>query len=73
MAFTQTDLETIESAIVALASGQRVVSAEIDGNKVEWNRADLDKLRQLRKEIMAELQSAAARRRFVLTSTSKGL
>ena len=73
MAYTQTDLESVEQAIIALASGERVVAVEIDDKRIEYSRADLDKLRKLRLEIMSELQSASGRKRFVLTTTSKGL
>ncbi len=73
MAFTQTDLESVEQAILALSNGQRVAVVEMDGNRVEYSNADLNKLWALRERIQSELSSAQGRRRFVLTTTSKGL
>jgi hypothetical protein len=73
MAYTQSDLENVEAAIVALASGQRVVAVTIDGVTVQYGQADLDKLRALRVEIQRESRSSASRPSFYLTRTSKGL
>jgi hypothetical protein len=73
MAYTQSDLESVEAAIVALASGQRVVAVTIDGVTVQYGQADLDKLRALRLEIQRELRFSAGRPSFYLTRTSKGL
>jgi hypothetical protein len=73
MAYTQDDLDAVTEAIIQLASGRRVVSARIGDTMVEYGQADLARLRELKAEIAAELQSADGRRRFVLTSTSKGV
>jgi hypothetical protein len=74
MAYSAADLAAIESAILELAQGKRVVSVTgMDGRTVQWQQADLDKLIALRNQIQSESQAAAGRPRFVLTSTSKGL
>ncbi len=72
MAFSSTDLANVEAAIISLAAGERVVSVTIDGHTVEYSQIRIDRLKALRDEIMAEIQSSS-RRRFVLTSTSKGI
>lgn len=71
--YTQTDLTNVQNAILALATGERVVSVSIAGQTVEYQSVNLPKLRELRAEIQSELQSASGNSRFVLTSTSKGL
>lgn len=71
MGYSAEDLAAVEQAIRSLAEGERVVAIEIGGRRVEYARADLDKLRSLRAEMIAERQAGS--RRFVLTSTSKGL
>ena len=74
MAYSAADLAAIESAILELAKGERVVSVTgMDGRTVQWQQADLEKLIALRNRIQSESQAAAGRPRFVLTSTSKGL
>ncbi len=73
MAYSESDLTTIESAITSLAAGTRKVRATLNGKTVEYGQVDLAQLRSLRDQIQAEVSSAAGRRRFVLTSTSKGL
>ena len=75
MAFTSTDLANVEAAIVALAAGSRIVSVTVGDHTIQYSEARLDRLKALRDEIMAEIQSVAVtpRRHFVLTSTSKGV
>jgi hypothetical protein len=73
MAYSAADLAAIESAIVQLAKGERVVSVTIDGRTVQYQQADLEKLMALRNQVESETRAAAGRPRFVLTSTSKGL
>jgi hypothetical protein len=73
MGYSEADLAAIETAILELAQGKRVVSVTMDGRTVQWQQADLDKLIALRNQIQSESQAAAGRPRFVLTSTSKGL
>lgn len=75
MAFSSTDLANVEAAIVSLATGTRVVSVTVSGHVIEYSHARIDRLKALRDEIMAEVQSSAAtsRRHFVLTTTGKGV
>ena len=73
MAYSSTDLANIQSAITSLATGTRKVSVQINGKRVDYAPADLDQLTRLRDQAQAEVSAADGRRRFVLTSTSKGL
>jgi len=73
MAYTETDLQSVQQAILALASGKRVASVRIGDTKVEYGQVDLEKLRRLEAQIRSDIQAAAGRKRFVLTATSKGL
>lgn len=73
MAYTSTDLTTIESAIIELAAGRRNVQVTLNGKSIRYAETDLPALRKLRDEIRAELNAAAGQKRFFRTSTSKGL
>jgi hypothetical protein len=55
MSFTSTDLAAIETAIVALSSGESVKSVTMsNGNTIEYREADLDKLIKIRSLIQRE-------------------
>ena len=73
MAYAESDLTAVETAVLELAKGERVVSLSIAGRSAQFDQSDMDKLRALRAEIKAELQATAKSHRFVLTTTSKGL
>ena len=73
MSYTETDLENVKTAILELATGKRVVEVSINGNSTRYANTDIEALKSLLSEIRAELQSASGRRRFALTTTSKGL
>jgi hypothetical protein len=73
MAYTQADQENVQAAIMALATGSRVVSITMGDKTIQYGQADIDKLRALLSEIRVELNAAAGQRRYLLTSTSKGL
>ena len=73
MAYSQTDLDNIESAIIDLATGKRAVRVHIDGKIIEYGQAQLNELKSLRADVKAELDAAAGAAGFVLTTTSKGL
>jgi hypothetical protein len=73
MAYTQADQENVQAAIMALATGSRVVSITMGDKTIQYGQADTDKLRALLSEIKVELKAAAGRRRYLLTSTSKAL
>ena len=59
MAFSSTDLTSIEAAITALATGERVARVTIGGKMIEYHPADLDKLLRLRGVVSAEVSAAA--------------
>jgi len=74
IAYTEADLATVKAAILALATGQRVVTVTAaDGRSMTWAQSDMDKLRGLLSEIESDIASVSGRRRYVLTTTSKGL
>ena len=74
MAFTSDDLAAVQSAIVELATGKRVVKILFsNGETVEYGTASLVELKLLRSEIWAELASTAGTKRYIRTVTSKGL
>lgn len=55
MSFTSTDLASIETAIIALSSGEAVQSVTMsNGNTVQYREADLDKLIKIRSLIQRE-------------------
>ena len=73
MGYTESDLELVRKAILDLATGKRAVSVRLGDVTVEFGRADMDKLRKLEAHIISEIQTAAGRKHFILTTTSKGL
>ena len=73
MAYTQSDLDSDKAAIVALATGQRIVMVTIDGMTVQKALADLNDLRALRVEMERSLRTSTGRPSFYLTRTSNGL
>lgn len=76
MAFTATDLANIESAIVKLASGVLVVECEINGDMVQYNRANLKQMLALRdlikSELAAESSTYSSRGNTRIAVTTKG-
>ena len=73
MAYSQADLASIQTALLKLATGQRVVSVSIDGKTIEYSRTDLDKLESLRNNIVSEINQTAKNPSCILIKTSKGL
>lgn len=57
MAFTTTDLSNVETAIIKLAQGARVVQVNVDGDVVEYNKTTIAQLLNLRDQIKAELNA----------------
>ncbi|HDQ93649.1 MAG TPA: hypothetical protein ENN89_05940, partial [Synergistetes bacterium] len=51
MAFSLQDLTQVETAIIRLVSGSSVVRVTIGDKAVEYQSSDIDKLKNLRKEI----------------------
>lgn len=71
MAYTQADLDAVNKAILDLSTGNRVTSVTFSsGQSVEYAPAKLSELRALAASIATQL---GTRRRFVVTSTGKGL
>jgi hypothetical protein len=73
MPYTQADLDSVRNARIALATGKRVVQASVGGKSIQYALTDLPELERFENAIKAELQNAANRRRFILTTTWKGL
>jgi len=73
MAYSQTDLESVQAALLKLATGERVVSVTMEGKTIEYSRADLDKLESLRNNIVSEIKQSSNKPSCILTKTSKGL
>jgi hypothetical protein len=73
MAYSQTDLESVQAALLKLATGQRVVSVSINGKTIEYSRVDLDKLESLRNKIVSEINRISKKPSCMLVKTSKGL
>jgi hypothetical protein len=73
MPYTVADLESAKAALLALAQGARVASVGAADRSVQYQQADMDKLRALIADMEASIQSSEGRRRFVLTTTGKGL
>lgn len=72
MSYSQTDLESIKSAILSLATGKRTARVAIAGKVVEYHQTDLAALRTLRNEIRAELSAAAGTNNCFRMKSSKG-
>jgi hypothetical protein len=72
MTFTATDLSNVQTALIALATGQRVVSLSLDDKTITYGQAQINELRALRDEIRSEVETVN-QRRFVLAQTDKGL
>ena len=73
MAYSQADLASVQTALLKLATGERVVSVSIDGKTIEYSRTDLDKLESLRNNIVSEINQTAKNSSCILIKTSKGL
>ncbi|RUR51518.1 gpW family head-tail joining protein [Vreelandella populi] len=74
MAYTPEQLAEVRQAIVALSTGQRVVSITQNGRTVQFAQANLGDLKALGREMAAVLQAGKRRRsRTRLVVTGKGL
>ncbi len=70
--YTREDLENVKAAVMALATGERVVKYSFKGRTMEKGQADLPQLRTLLSEIQSDLKTSQGGR-TILISTSKGL
>ena len=59
MAYTQSDLDAIDDAILAYGLGQRAGSATIAGHTVKFAEISLKELEQVRSTIAASVAAAA--------------
>lgn len=76
MAYTADQLTQVRQAIIDLSTGKQVVRVTKDGRTVEFAHSDIAKLRDLEREISADVAASTfghrrTRTRHVLTS--KGL
>jgi len=71
MAYTSADLASVQAAIVALATGDRIASVSLGGKTIEYSPAGLAKLEILRSNIKAELAGSSTN--CILIKTNKGL
>lgn len=55
MAYTTTDINSIDAAIIELATGKRVVKLAIAGKEFEFAQTNLSDLKSLRTDIAASL------------------
>ncbi len=61
MAYTTTDLSSIESAIIDLATGARKVRVSIGDKMIEYGQIDIDKLQALKSVIERSLGTVPGR------------
>jgi hypothetical protein len=59
MAWTQTDLDNVEAAIIQLAQGKRVSSTNIGGNDRDFEVMTLRQALELRAVIVSELAATS--------------
>lgn len=69
---TREDLASIDAALLALATGQRVAEVRIEGQVVRYHDVNLPQLRQLRDEVARQL-AGGRRRRLLAHQAGKGL
>jgi len=74
MAYTQTDLDNINNAILELAKGERVVRITYsDGKTVEYQPAKLSTLQSIAATVQGQINRTSGKPSFFRASTSKGL
>ena len=59
MAFTATDLATVETAMMDLAQGKRLVSVDVGGKSRQFQSVDFVKLLKFRDMIKSDINAAA--------------
>lgn len=62
MAYSQSDLDSVRRAIIALASGERAVMVSAGGRMIQYAVADMDKLEALEKRIESQLSTRTRRK-----------
>ncbi len=73
--YTEEDLEKLQRAAVALATGSRKVAVTLsDGTRVEYTPVTLPQLREFIAEVKAQVMGrSSTMRSFVLGTVRKGL
>ncbi len=72
MAFSASDLASVETAIKELASGERVTTVTIDGETTEYASVSLPALMALRDRINSDVNKALETARYKRVVHSKG-
>jgi len=73
MAYTSADLTQVETAIVNLGIGERVVTIRFSSGKmIQYHETDMSELERLRALIKRDINSAAGNSRYRYATTSKG-
>lgn len=72
MAFTTSDLASVESAITALACGSRVTTVTVDGETTEYAITSLPSLLNLRDKIKLDIATSLSTVRYKRIVHSKG-
>lgn len=72
MAFTASDLTSVQAAIMDLVKGERIAEATIDGETVKYHQTDISKLRAMKSEIQADVDAAAGTFKHGVVRTCKG-
>ncbi|MGE4534663.1 gpW family head-tail joining protein [Halomonas sp.] len=74
MAYTAEQLDQLRQAILDLSLGKRIARITHNGRTVEYESADLEKLRAMERQVAADVQAQAGRRsRTRYAVTNKGL
>lgn len=58
MAFTQLDLQSVETALLKLTNGERVAAVAYEGKTINYSQVQVKDLTDLRDKMRAELQNA---------------
>lgn len=75
MAWTQADVDQLRAAILALASGEAVVSVSYNGppaRMIQYHQRDLAEMRDLLASMQVEVSAASGTPRVRYAKTSKG-
>lgn len=73
MAYTSADLTSIENAILALGSGERVVVVRFSSGKtIQYSETSIDDLMTLRGIIKKDINATAGNARHRFAATGKG-
>jgi len=73
MALTQANLDSVDAAILALSTGQRVASVQFGDRSVSYTGAGLPELLKLRDTIAASIPSTTRPKQFHAYHNGKGL